>query len=86
MIMLKRIGFLISAMLLSLSVMASPVNVNSASQEEISGALSGIGPVKSMAISEYCQQNKCAKPEDLLNVKGIGEKTLEKIKEDLLFE
>lgn len=83
--MFRRIGFLMAAMLLSLSVMASPVNVNSASQEEIA-ALSGIGPVKAMAISEYCKQNKCAKPEDLLNVKGIGEKTLEKIKDDLRFE
>ncbi|WP_028486020.1 ComEA family DNA-binding protein [Thiomicrorhabdus chilensis] len=83
--MFSRMSVLIGAMLVSFSVLASPVNVNSAAPEEIAAALKGIGPSKSMAISEYCKQNKCSKPEDLLNVKGIGEKTLEKIKADLRF-
>lgn len=72
--------------ILSFSVSASPVNVNSASTEEISAALSGIGPAKAAAISEHCKKMVCSKPEDLLTVKGIGEKTLAKISADLRFE
>ncbi|WEJ63153.1 ComEA family DNA-binding protein [Thiomicrorhabdus lithotrophica] len=72
--------------ILSFSVSASPVNVNKASVEEISSALSGIGPAKAMAISEHCKKMTCSKPEDLLAVKGIGEKTLAKISADLRFK
>ena len=70
---------------LSFSTLASPVNVNSASAEEISSALTGIGPAKAMAISEHCKKMTCSKPDDLLAVKGIGEKTLAKISADLRF-
>jgi len=83
--MILKILFFVGAMLVSLSVVASPVNVNKASVEEIAIALKGVGPSKAQSISDYCKENKCAKPEDLLNVKGIGEKTLEKIKADLRF-
>jgi competence protein ComEA len=72
--------------ILSFSVAASPVNVNKASVEEISSALTGIGPAKALAISEHCKMAKCNKPEDLLSVKGIGEKTLAKISADLRFK
>lgn len=65
---------------------ASPVNINKASSTEIGDALHGIGPVKAEAIFVYCQEYKCSKPSDLLNVKGIGEKTLRRISEDLVFE
>lgn len=70
----------------SVSALASPVNVNKASVDEISSALSGIGPAKAMAISEHCKKMTCSKPEDLLTVKGIGEKTLAKISADLRFK
>ncbi|MDX1353789.1 MAG: helix-hairpin-helix domain-containing protein [Thiomicrorhabdus sp.] len=72
--------------ILSFSVLASPVNVNKASVEEISSSLSGIGPAKASAISEHCKKSACTKPEDLLAVKGIGEKTLAKISADLRFK
>ena len=72
--------------ILSFSVSASPVNVNTASAEEISAALPGIGPAKAAAISEHCKKMACSKPEDLLTVKGIGEKTLAKISDDLRFK
>jgi len=83
--MISKIVLIMSAMLISLSVLASPVNVNKASTEEIAIALKGVGPTKAQAISSYCKETTCSKPEDLLNVKGIGDKTLEKIKEDLRF-
>lgn len=84
--MLNRILVLIGAFIISFSAYASPVNVNTASPDEIAAALKGIGPAKAEAISSYCKQASCTKPEDLLAVKGIGEKTLEKIKSDLRFE
>ena len=83
--MFSKVFVFIGAMLVSLSVLASPVNVNKASAEEIAIALKGIGPSKAQAISSYCKETKCTKPADLLNVKGIGEKTLDKIKDDLRF-
>lgn len=73
------------ASLLSFSVLATPVNVNTAEPEEIAIALSGVGPAKAQAISSYCREAKCSKAEDLLSVKGIGDKTLEKIRADLRF-
>jgi len=84
----KRILMILFSVLsvLSFSVVASPVNVNKASPEEISSSLSGIGPSKAKAISDYCKKSKCTKPADLLMVKGIGEKTLAKISPDLQFK
>jgi len=79
---LVSFGFLV----LSFSLYAAPVNVNTASVEEISSTLSGVGPAKALAISEHCKKVGCTKPEDLLQVKGIGQKTLEKIADDLTFK
>jgi len=72
--------------LASFATFASPVNVNKASPEEISSSLSGIGPSKAAAISDFCKKSKCTKPDDLLAVKGVGEKTLAKISADLRFK
>ncbi|MFD2926032.1 helix-hairpin-helix domain-containing protein [Halobacillus naozhouensis] len=53
------------------------VRVNQASVEEIQ-ALPGIGPSKAEAIIKHREENSLfKKPEDLLDVSGIGEKTLE---------
>ncbi|MBD3755952.1 MAG: helix-hairpin-helix domain-containing protein [Gammaproteobacteria bacterium] len=82
----KTIKLALGFWALSGVAMAAPVNVNTATSQEISAALSGIGPAKAEAISQYCKVNTCTKPEDLLKVKGIGEKTLEKIKADLRFD
>jgi len=55
------------------------VNINTATQEELE-ALPFIGPAK--AIIEYREQHGAFKTiNELLKVKGIGEKTFEKIKE-----
>jgi competence protein ComEA len=83
--MLLKNSFLVALFSVSTSVLAVPVNVNTASPAEISESLSGIGPAKAEAIVALCKATPCSKPEDLLAVKGIGEKTLEKIRGDLLF-
>lgn len=59
------------------------VRINSASKEEIE-QLSGIGSKKAEAIMEYRDTNGYfQKPEDLLEITGIGKKTLEKITEEI---
>lgn len=59
------------------------VNLNYASQEQIE-ELSGIGPSKAQAIIQYREENGLFQSmEDILNVSGIGEKTLENIKDSI---
>ena len=58
---------------------SGPVDINTASQEELE-TLSGVGPVLAQRIIEYREANGL---EELLEVKGIGEKTLEKFREDI---
>ena len=64
----------------SVKTKAEKINLNQATAAEIS-ALPGLGEKKAEAIVEYRTQNgPFASVEDLLKVKGIGEKLLEKIK------
>ncbi|HEY9032942.1 MAG TPA: helix-hairpin-helix domain-containing protein [Pseudomonadales bacterium] len=66
---------------------AYPVNINSASAEEISEALNGIGEVKAQAIVAWREANgPFTSVEQLAEVKGIGEKMLEKNRQYLLLE
>lgn len=62
------------------------INVNTAPAEELE-ALYGIGEVKAQAIVDWREEYgpfTCA--EDLLAVPGIGEKTLEQIRDDITWE
>ena len=55
------------------------VNINTAGLEELQ-TLNGIGPVKGQSIIDYRDEHgPFLKSEDLINVKGIGEKTLAKL-------
>ena len=60
---------------------APRVNLNTASVDDLTG-LPGIGPSYAKRIVEYREKNGPFKRvEDLLNVQGIGEKTLEKLRD-----
>lgn len=75
----------LSALVLPLWVLAGPVNVNTADAEAISEALQGVGLSKAKAIVEYRQKHGPFKaPEDLSLVKGIGERTVELNRDDIL--
>jgi competence protein ComEA len=55
------------------------VNINTATAEELSALLVGIGDKKAQEIVQYRDQNGAfQKPDDLANVKGIGAATVEK--------
>jgi competence protein ComEA len=59
------------------------VNINTASLDALT-ALDGIGPQYAQRIIEHREKNgPFAKPEDIVNVKGIGIKTFEAIKDKI---
>ena len=61
------------------AVAEEKVNVNSASADALAELLNGVGPKKAEAIVAYREANGPFKVvDDLLNVKGIGQATLEK--------
>lgn len=81
---MKKWIFALFAMLMSVAALAA-VNVNTANQQDLE-TLKGIGPVKAKAIIDYRSKNGPFKSAaDLVNVPGIGEKTVEKLKADLAF-
>ena len=84
--MIKWISKLpLCAMLLPFLALAGPVNVNTADAETISRSLEGVGLSKARAIVEYRQKHGPFKSaNDLSLVKGIGDRTVELNRENIL--
>ncbi len=58
------------------------VDINSASAEQLAEALDGVGPAKSEAIVDYRQENGDFEHiDELVNVRGIGLRTLDQNRE-----
>lgn len=58
------------------------ININTASKEELMN-ITGVGEVIAQRIIEYRSTSRFNTPEDLLNVKGIGNATFEKMKSQI---
>ena len=74
-----------AAITLSSIASAAPVNINSASAEEIADALNGIGMSKAQAIVEYREAYGLFESADeIVFVRGIGDATYQDNKDDIL--
>jgi competence protein ComEA len=66
---------------------AGPVNINTASAEEISDSLKGIGLSKAQMIVSYREANGSFHDVDeLVNVKGIGLKTVDRNRDLIILQ
>jgi competence protein ComEA len=83
--MIKSTVIALATLFFSTLALASPVNINTASATELANALNGVGEVKAQALVVYREANGAFNsPEQIINVKGIGNATFEKNKEDIL--
>jgi len=66
------------------SAPSEKINLNSATSEQLQ-SLPGIGPATAKSILDYrAKVGKFNKIEEIINVKGIGEKKFQKIKDRLI--
>ena len=83
----KGILFAVVLALVSFSAWAVPVNINKADASTLAAELNGVGASKAAAIVAYREANGPFRHiEDLSNVKGIGIKTVEKNRSNLVIE
>jgi competence protein ComEA len=78
-------SFALLLLVASFAVFAAPVDINSADADTLAAELTGIGAAKAAAIVAYREANGPFKRlEDLMNIKGVGQKTLEKNRANLV--
>lgn len=77
---MKSFIALLVSTLISFAVWASaPVNINTASAEDIAESLKGVGPSKARLIVQYREEHGVfTHVDELVNVKGIGLSTIDK--------
>ncbi len=77
---MKRFNALLFAILLAMAAMVhadGPVNINTAGEQELR-LLDGVGPARAEAIISYRRENgPFLRIDDLANVRGIGQKTVD---------
>ncbi len=83
----KGILFAVVLALVSFGAWAVPVDINKADASTLAAELNGVGASKAAAIVAYREANGPFRYiEDLSNVKGIGSKTVEKNRSNLVIE
>jgi competence protein ComEA len=77
----------LAALLVSSISMAAPVNINTANAEQIAQALNGVGLSKAQAIVDYREAyGLFSQADEIVFVRGIGDSTYQKNKDDILVE
>jgi len=80
-----KIFFTACMLMFSASMLAAPVDINTADVKTLETELVGVGLSKAQAIVDYRKSHgKFSSINDLVNVKGIGIKIIEKNKEKLV--
>ena len=79
---MKKLSLSFLAVMFMAALAFAKVNLNTANVNELV-KLNGICKTKAQAIVDYRKYHPFKKVEDLLNVKGIGPKILEKNKDNL---
>ena len=69
----------------SYAVAPAKININSATVEQLQ-ELPGVGPVTAQRIVDYREESPFSAPEELMEVKGIGQKTFAKLKDMVTVE
>lgn len=79
--------FALLSLVASLALAAGPVNINTASAEEIAESLNGIGISKAEKIVAYRDANgPFTHVDELVNVKGIGIRTIDRNRGQILLQ
>lgn len=82
--LIKQIIALTTTFLVFFSTSFAQVNINTANEQELQ-TLKGIGEIKAKSIVEYREKNGQFKSvDDLKNVDGFGEKTVNKLRDQII--
>ncbi len=81
--MKKIILVMLTVMFLTVNIALAAVNINTADKDTLA-TLPGVGDVKAEAIVQYRKDHgEFKNAQDLVNVKGIGPKTIKKFAKDI---
>ncbi|MDE5591708.1 MAG: helix-hairpin-helix domain-containing protein [Helicobacter sp.] len=76
---------LLAVFILMISFLFGAIDLNKASKEELM-SIKGIGEVKASAIIDYRSSNPFKSVDELKNVKGFNQKSVDKIRDQIIVE